>query len=97
MSGIEEKGSIAVVTRPGIGRALAAELASHGFIVVATHIDEKVAERTAEAIGGESHVLDVTDSAATLESSRTPLRPPTVLSTSWSPTLTSRRCSPSWK
>ena len=65
MSNVDSR-AVAVVTGSGsgIGRAITTELASRGFIVVVTDIDEKAAEATAAAIGGESHALDVTDSVA---------------------------------
>ena len=57
-------GTLAVVTGAGsgIGAAISGELASRGFTVIPTDIDESAAARTAEACGAPaSYRLDVTD------------------------------------
>jgi NAD(P)-dependent dehydrogenase (short-subunit alcohol dehydrogenase family) len=49
----------------GIGRAIAAELVAHGYLVVVTDLDASAAAATAEEIGAHSGLaLDVTDPAA---------------------------------
>src|SRR3972149_1290322 len=59
-------GKVAVVTGAGhgIGKAIAAALATAGASVIITDIDGATAEATAREIAGEGRVLDVTDSAA---------------------------------
>jgi len=56
---------IAVITGAGsgIGAATARELATRGYLVVATDVDEQAAQRTAAAVVGHAKVLDVTAAA----------------------------------
>jgi NAD(P)-dependent dehydrogenase (short-subunit alcohol dehydrogenase family) len=48
----------------GIGEGIAKAMAEHGASVIVTDVNEAGARRVAAAIGGEHHVLDVSDRAA---------------------------------
>ena len=60
------EGKIALVTgaASGIGRAMAERFAAEGMELVLVDVDEANLERTAAELGGEAHVVDVTDTEA---------------------------------
>jgi NADP-dependent 3-hydroxy acid dehydrogenase YdfG len=62
----ELAGKIALVTgaASGIGRAMAERFAAEGMQLVLVDVDEPLLERAAAELGGEAHVVDVTDTEA---------------------------------
>jgi len=62
----ELAGKVALITgaASGIGRAMAERFAAEGMSLVLVDVDEPNLERTAADLGGEAHVVDVTDTEA---------------------------------
>jgi NAD(P)-dependent dehydrogenase (short-subunit alcohol dehydrogenase family) len=63
MSGLWQKGFIEVLTGSVMGGAIAQEWILGDLVAMVTNIDGKMAEPIAQAIGGESHVLNAIDSS----------------------------------
>ena len=66
-------GKVALITgaASGIGRAMAERFAAEGMQLVLVDVDEPALERAAGDLGGEAHVVDVTDAEALEALSRT--------------------------
>jgi len=62
----ELAGKVALITgaASGIGRAMAERFAAEGMELVLVDVDEPMLEQAAADLGGEAHVVDVTDTEA---------------------------------
>jgi short-subunit dehydrogenase len=64
MDTFEGKTALVTGAASGIGRAMAERFAAEGMHLVLVDVDEPALERTAADLGGEAHVVDVTDTEA---------------------------------
>ena len=89
-------GKVALITgaASGIGRAMAERFAAEGMQLVLVDVDEPALEQAAADLGGEAHVVDVTDAEAlealgpqrprpSTSSAPTPASPPSAPSSTW--------------